>query len=704
LADVGEEYDGGSDYSGPNFAETARLCEPGELPRQVSTYDGVRDVWPCISWKAWLPPTFKTSTVAAKSTIRSSGGSRSNTRSIGSRGTSSEWAKPPPGSMPLAAWPFVSLSVSKPSFSLPLNSVRVMPELRGTRVLISVAGIRAAAAQAESEKLPRSETPGRDVSAMKYRIGDQNNELPPVDFGVDAFGRFARFELTLGGTTLVVPPASSLDRTFYSFSMPPLRSGEPNGGGLQLRGTNGNSFHNSKDMPLSLVVSLVRPSGNQEAHSTSVGASAATLASEHVSNSYDVSNDATAGLPPPMLCHVQIHQYSTVQDAVRAAEVPKPSTASTYDGQSALKDPLPSPLVPGNEAIGAFPVFGAHGELKGYRPTQEGCLMRDMRETCFCPVCLERLWRKVLPRTGLLRSHYTVPGSLRPISLETRKEANLPTSTTGPIAVVVAPDASTATLSVRLAPLGSFSDPSSGGASSTGGGRKEDELLEVLWYRVPLVHSSSSRTRGGRGAEQSIQVGEEITIPVAFPNASRRLDVPLPSSLAANEGGSLVRCWRARARFVTSRVRSEPRVFEESTFALLVAVPTASHPLAKHEVDSRSSSDPLIWTVITSRWQALPETNVDRDLGALVGACAGVSSEAEPMERSMKQGIESHQTRWLTSAEAGLKLPSPSSSEEVASSSWSIFGPFILPAEVIAALLVLSYVLSIQRRRSYKEV
>jgi hypothetical protein len=100
----------------------------------------------------------------------------------------------------------------------------------------------------------------------------------------------------------------------------------------------------------------------------------------------------------------------------------------------------------------------------------------------------------------------------------------------------------------------------------------------------------------------------------------------------------------------------------------------------------------------------LPETNVDRDLGALVGACAGVSSEAEPMERSMKQGIESHQTRWLTSAEAGLKLPSPSSSEEVASSSWSIFGPFILPAEVIAALLVLSYVLSIQRRRSYKEV
>jgi hypothetical protein len=55
FADVGEEYDGGGDYSGPNFSETTRICRKGEGPRYNDVGGGVtREVWPCISWVDWL--------------------------------------------------------------------------------------------------------------------------------------------------------------------------------------------------------------------------------------------------------------------------------------------------------------------------------------------------------------------------------------------------------------------------------------------------------------------------------------------------------------------------------------------------------------------------------------------------------------------------------------------------------------------------
>eukprot|EP00946_MAST-07B_sp_MAST-7B-sp1_P003091 g3091.t1 len=55
FADIGEEYDGGQDYSGGNFALTRRICLDGEGPRTVPIGDGVfRNVWPCISWGKWL--------------------------------------------------------------------------------------------------------------------------------------------------------------------------------------------------------------------------------------------------------------------------------------------------------------------------------------------------------------------------------------------------------------------------------------------------------------------------------------------------------------------------------------------------------------------------------------------------------------------------------------------------------------------------
>ena len=55
FADIGEEYDGGQDYSGGNFAQTRRLCQDHEGPRALDLGGGVvRGIWPCIPWKQWL--------------------------------------------------------------------------------------------------------------------------------------------------------------------------------------------------------------------------------------------------------------------------------------------------------------------------------------------------------------------------------------------------------------------------------------------------------------------------------------------------------------------------------------------------------------------------------------------------------------------------------------------------------------------------
>jgi IgA Peptidase M64 len=47
--------------------------------------------------------------------------------------------------------------------------------------------------------------------------------------------------------------------------------------------------------------------------------------------------------------------------------------------------------------IGNFPTYDIYGR-KTWRPTNEGCLMRHMSETTFCPVCQEGLWTNLLLR------------------------------------------------------------------------------------------------------------------------------------------------------------------------------------------------------------------------------------------------------------------------------------------------------------------
>jgi hypothetical protein len=52
--------------------------------------------------------------------------------------------------------------------------------------------------------------------------------------------------------------------------------------------------------------------------------------------------------------------------------------------------------------IGAFATFDDSGSQVGYRPTHEGCLMREMRSTKFCAVDEENMWLRFLSRVKLV--------------------------------------------------------------------------------------------------------------------------------------------------------------------------------------------------------------------------------------------------------------------------------------------------------------
>ena len=52
--------------------------------------------------------------------------------------------------------------------------------------------------------------------------------------------------------------------------------------------------------------------------------------------------------------------------------------------------------------IGAFNVFDSSGKQRGYRPTHEQCLMRDMRSKVFCPIDQENIWIRFLDRVSLI--------------------------------------------------------------------------------------------------------------------------------------------------------------------------------------------------------------------------------------------------------------------------------------------------------------
>lgn len=54
-----------------------------------------------------------------------------------------------------------------------------------------------------------------------------------------------------------------------------------------------------------------------------------------------------------------------------------------------------------NDIVSAYPTFDVNRRLT-YRPTNAGCLMRNMTHNEFCSVCKEGMWYQFLQRISLI--------------------------------------------------------------------------------------------------------------------------------------------------------------------------------------------------------------------------------------------------------------------------------------------------------------
>ncbi|CAG7680070.1 unnamed protein product, partial [Allacma fusca] len=74
-----------------------------------------------------------------------------------------------------------------------------------------------------------------------------------------------------------------------------------------------------------------------------------------------------------------------------------------------------------NDYVSAYPTFDV-SRRKTFRPTNAGCLMRNMTHASFCPVCREGMWYQFLERISLIDSVVISPGSApRNVTLNTLK-------------------------------------------------------------------------------------------------------------------------------------------------------------------------------------------------------------------------------------------------------------------------------------------
>ncbi|CAG7832889.1 unnamed protein product [Allacma fusca] len=95
---------------------------------------------------------------------------------------------------------------------------------------------------------------------------------------------------------------------------------------------------------------------------------------------------------PRMICHVQLHEFGSETDFHMS-----------------------------NDYISAYPTFHVDG-AKTFRPTNAGCVMRNMSRGSFCPVCREGMWYRFLERISLIDSVVISLGtSPRNVTLNTLK-------------------------------------------------------------------------------------------------------------------------------------------------------------------------------------------------------------------------------------------------------------------------------------------
>lgn len=60
-----------------------------------------------------------------------------------------------------------------------------------------------------------------------------------------------------------------------------------------------------------------------------------------------------------------------------------------------------------NSVVSAYPTFDVSRRVT-YRPTNAGCLMRNMTHNEFCSVCKEGMWYQFLQRISLIGKRHTL--------------------------------------------------------------------------------------------------------------------------------------------------------------------------------------------------------------------------------------------------------------------------------------------------------
>jgi len=99
-----------------------------------------------------------------------------------------------------------------------------------------------------------------------------------------------------------------------------------------------------------------------------------------------------------------------------------------------------------NSYVSAYPTWDYYGS-KSFRPTNEGCLMRNMTYNRFCPVCQEGMWAQFLARVSLIDN----------VTVSENSNAN-----------------GTRDVTVQTLKLGQLRQP---------GNEMENEALEIKWFR-----------------------------------------------------------------------------------------------------------------------------------------------------------------------------------------------------------------------------
>ena len=431
-----------------------------------TAYDGIRDVWPCISWGAWL--TEKPGIPLMDS---SHPGSGAIDHFVSSSATS----------LALAVWPFHSFHVGTnrilqghkellvPAVEIPMENLQSGYE--GTSIDLSVAGIAS--------------------------VSKAMNASSSV-FGHTADDILGRFVITVGDSApFPLPVRPTFDRTFYSLQVgrldPPAQGSAP----LNLRVELETAPNSS--MMASLVVG---PDGQYPAKGR--------------------SPQFRSLPPPPMLCHVQIRQYRTAEAAFRA---------STREAEH-------------RNVIGAFPVFNKESKLIGYRPTDEGCLMRSMTVRCFCPICLERIWRRVLSRTGLLRTN-SANLALLSDSLVVKASPKLNIEVLSQSTKDNLRRMKRIVMTVRPAPINDI-------VSS-----KSYSSIDIIWEALQLYRDTSNKLE--------VKVEELTQL-----RGKRKVNLPLfDDSDVSQEREIRQQCWRVRAVLTSTYLRCEPKIFETTAFAFV---------------------------------------------------------------------------------------------------------------------------------------